>query len=672
MDDKKNVEVAIPIKLNKLFVYSIPEDMDIKDVLFRRVWVNLNNRKLKGIVIRECENNEQNSNNKTKYKIKAILKVIDEKEIINESMINLAYWVASYYFSSLGEVLSMMIPSGVEYPKKDISSIAESSTTPMVVNKKTLTDEQENIYKEIKKDISNDKRKFYLFGITGSGKTEIYIKLIEDTIEAGKGVIFLVPEITISYQTLFRLREVFGSTCAILHSGLSKSKRLSEYIDILNGDKKIVIGARNAIFAPVKDLGLIIIDEENEASYKSQKNPRFHARSVAIQISNNKNIPLILGSATPSLESYYFSKKGSFTLYELKNRYNNVSLPTIKVIDSSNLSQFKNMTSEMISEINSHLLKREQVVLFQNRRGYSTLIKCNECSKILTCPNCSVSLIYHRNKDKLICHHCGYSKKFKNNCPYCNKHSLIMFGAGTQRIEDEIKTIFSFANIKRLDNDSIEDEEELKEIFSDIENGKIDILVGTQIIAKGLDFPNIKFVGITNADLLLNIPDFKASERTFSLITQVAGRAGRAGGESLVMVQTMNPSHYSIVAAMESSYEKFYNEEIEYRKILKFPPFYRLAHIVVRGKNEKEVILDIVKFFSIFNENITKNGITDVELLGPSPSPLSRLNNQYRYSILLKSEKMISIRKLIGISIKDFKLTKTNKIEIDIDPQDLF
>jgi len=681
VNNVKNVEIALPIKINKLFIYSIPNEMDIKDVLFRRVWVNFNNRKLIGIVIKESENNNQNGDNKKipEYKIKPILEVIDKKEIVNDSMIDLSYWIASYYFSSVGEVLSMMIPSGTVSSGVGYSKIKETTTrsntliiSEKIVEKKILTEEQDDIYIKIKNDISNDKRKFYLFGVTGSGKTEIYIKLIEDAISEGKGVIFLVPEIAISYQTLFRLREVFGSTCAILHSGLSKNRRFSEYLDILNGNKKIVIGARNAIFAPVQNLGLIIIDEENETSYKSLQNPRFHARSVAIQISNSKNIPLVLGSATPSIESYYFSKTSFFTLYELKNRYNNVSLPIIKIVDSSSLNPFRNITNEMISEINKHLLKREQIVLFQNRRGFSTLIKCNDCGQIVSCPNCSVTLIYHKNKDKLICHHCGFSKKFKNNCPNCNNHNLILFGAGTQKIEDEIKKIFSFANIKRLDNDSINGEQELKQIFTDIGNGEIDILIGTQIIAKGLDFPNIKFVGIINADLLLNIPDFKASERTFSLITQVAGRAGRGGGEALVMVQTMNPNHYSIKAAMESSYNQFYNEEIECRRTFKFPPFYRLAHIVVRGKIEQDVVFDIKKIFSIFNSNISKNNITDIELLGIAPSPISRINNNFRYSILLKSQNIKNIQKIIEMSITNFKLTKKNKLEVDIDPQDLF
>ncbi len=681
MNSNKNVEIALPIKINRLFTYSLPDDLEIDDVLYRRVWVNFRNRKMRGVVVGKAPLKEEriSENEKNSYEIKPILKVIDKKAVINSDAIDLAKWIADYYFSSIGEVLSMMIPSGIRYPsskKETLSKVDEltekSKQNYEINNRKILTEEQREIYENINRDIENGKRKFYLYGVTGSGKTEVYIKLIEDTLKAGKGVIFLVPEITISYQTLLRLREVFGSTCAILHSGLSKSRRFSEYIDILNSKKRVVVGARNAIFAPVDNLGLIIIDEENESSYKSLENPRFHARSVAMQLSNKKDIPLVLGSATPSIESYYFAKSGFFSLYELKNRYNNVSLPNIEVVDSSSLSPFKNMTSEMVDEINRRLQKREQIVLFQNRRGFSTIIKCSDCGEIISCPNCSVSLIYHKNRDKFICHHCGFSSDFKNSCPKCGKNNLIMFGAGTQRIEDEIKKAFSFANIKRIDNDSIRDEDELYQIFSDIEGGKIDILVGTQIIAKGLDFPNIRFVGIINADLLLNIPDFKASERTFALVTQVAGRAGRAGGESSVMIQTINPEHYSIASAVKSSYEQFYNEEIQYRKVLKFPPFYRLLHIVVRGPLEEDVALDIEKIYSVLNENRDKNGFSDVELLPSAPSPISKLNNKYRYSILMKSKKIKSLQNLLKLSLENFKLNSKNRLEIDVDPQDLF
>lgn len=650
------VQVALPLNINSLFSYAVPEGQTLENVIGRRALVNFNNRKLRGYVVEAGEYSD-------KYQIKPILKVIDKRTIFTTETYNLARWIADYYFAGVGEVLSMMIPKGSREKK------SETTEAPPVDNPFLLTPSQQNIYDNIKIDIQNDKKKFYLYGVTGSGKTMIYIKLIEDVLNSGKNAIFLVPEIALSYQTLQRLQERFGSLCALLHSGLSDSQRFGEYLRLLDGKARIAIGPRSALFAPVKDLGIIIIDEENESSYKSEESPRFHARTVAQYIANQKGATLLLGSATPSIESYFYSKNNFFKLYKLTERYGGAYLPDISVIDTSSFEVRKNLTFPLVDEINRRLQNKEQVVLLQNRRGFSNIVKCSDCAEIITCPRCNLYLTYYKSTDKLICRRCNYSIKLPDSCPSCSGSKLIKIGAGTQRIEEEISSVFRQAKVYRMDYDSLKSEKDLKEIFARIENGDINILVGTQIIAKGLHFPNIKFVGIIDADVMLNIPDYKSSERTFALITQVAGRAGREGDKGVVMIQTVNPEHYSIIAAKENDYEKFYNEEIKYRKILDTPPFCRILRLVVRGASEINVNKDINTLSDLIKDTLSNKEVT---VMGPSPCQLTKINNNYRYQIILKSKDISISQNLIKEILPRFKITSRNYLEIDVDPTDLF
>lgn len=652
--NNKFINIALPIKINSTFLYQIPDGMDIEDILYKRVMVNFNGRLLRGYAISEGEYTD-------KFEVKEILKILDKQIVIKNKMIDFAKWLSSYYFAGLGEVLSIMIPKGLK-------SADEEEKINFIPKKNKLTDLQENIYNNINNDIKKGVKKFYLYGITGSGKTEIYIKIIEDILEKGQSVIFLVPEITLSYQTLERLKERFGLLCAVLHSNLKGSIRFREYLRLFNNKAKIAIGPRSALFAPLDNIGLIIIDEENESSYKSEESPRYHARTAAQFLVQKNNSLLILGSATPSIESWYFAKKDFIKLYILNERYGGALLPEINIIDNSKQKTNTNLTLPMIQEINERLKKKEQVVLLQNRRGFANFIKCKKCQFILKCPRCDMSLTYHKSKNICICHHCGYHINLPDNCPLCKEKSLLRIGAGTQRIEDEISTTFSFAKVKRMDYDSLKNEYDLLKLFKDIEDGNIDILVGTQMIAKGLHFPKIKFVGIVNADILLNIPDFKSAERTFSLITQVAGRAGRVGEKGSVMIQTMNPDHYAIIAAKNSNFEEFYEKEIKFRKVLEMPPFKRLLRLVIRGKNEEKTIDDINKLSEIFKKNKDKN----VTILGPAPCLMTKINNNYRYQILLKSKNIKLLQDIVKNVLNNFNLKNRNYLEIDVDPVDLF
>ena len=438
---------------------------------------------------------------------------------------------------------------------------------------------------------------------------------------------------------------------------------------LFKGEAKIAIGPRSALFAPLSNLGLIIIDEENEGAFKSEESPRFHARTASLFWANYNKALLVLGSATPSIESYYYATNNFFKLYSIKERFGGAYLPEIKIIDNSkNFNSEKFLSFEMTSEINKRLQNKEQIVLLQNRRGFSNIIKCLDCNSQILCPRCNLSLTYHKSKEKLICHHCDYKIDFPEVCPSCKSKRLIKIGAGTQRIEDEISSVFGFARIQRIDFDSLKSEKDLKTIFKKIEEGETDIIVGTQMIAKGLHFPNIKFVGIVNADMMLNIPDFKSSERTFSLITQVAGRSGRVGEQGFVMIQTINPQHYSIICAKEHDFERFFNEEIKYRKILGFPPFYRLLRLVIRGKDENIVKKDIEKIGDVIKKFESPN----FQILGPTTCSLEKINNNYRYHILLKAKKIEILQTVIRNSIKDFKISSKNNLEIDVDPNDLF
>ncbi|MGM0410167.1 MAG: primosomal protein N', partial [Bacillota bacterium] len=457
---------------------------------------------------------------------------------------------------------------------------------------------------------NNKSQTFLLHGVTGSGKTEVYLQLVEKLIKEDKGAIILVPEISLAPVMVRRFYSRFGDEIAVLHSNLSAGERYDEWRRLKKGKAKIAIGARSAIFAPVRNLSLIIIDEEHENSYKQSSYPYYHAREVAVKRANIYKIPLVLGSATPSLKSYYLASKNYFKYLSLPERINKKKMPEVDIVDmreemkEGNLSIF---SAKLKTNIKKALNNDEQALLFLNRRGYSNFVLCRECGHVIRCQNCDISLTYHEKDDLLKCHYCDFSRKIPKFCPECGSKYIKKFGIGTEKLEEEVKNIFPEAEVDRMDVDTTQSKGSHRKILKKLEEEKTDILLGTQMITKGHDYPNISVVGVITADTILNLPDFRSSERTFQLITQVAGRAGRGKKKGKVIVQTYTPNHYSIKAAQNHDYEDFYKQEIKLRKQLNYPPFSKLVNIIIESKNNNKVINasnKLARFFDEYLESI--------------------------------------------------------------------
>lgn len=477
---------------------------------------------------------------------------------------------------------------------------------------------------------------FLLQGITGSGKTEVYLQIIQGALDMGKTAIVLVPEISLTPQMTERFIARFGEQVAILHSGLSNGEKYDEWRKVERGDAQVVVGARSAIFAPLKDLGVIIIDEEHEASYKQDSNPRYHARDVAILRAQYNRAALVLGSATPSLESRARAGKGVYQHLRLTKRANPLaSVPEVQLIDFRDYigqNETSNFTPPLIEAIQDRLAKKEQVVLMLNRRGYSSFVMCRECGTVDTCPNCDISLTLHMDTKTMNCHYCGFSKEIPHVCPNCQSRSIRYYGTGTQKAYDELAELFPEACILRMDVDTTRKKGSHQALLEQFGKGEADILLGTQMIAKGLDFPNVTLVGVLNADTALNLPDFRSSERTFQLLTQVAGRAGRAEKAGQVLIQSYNPQHYAIRFAKDQDYEGFYAYEMGIRRQLGYPPYYFTIGITLSQKKEEEVLRRAYQVMGIL-----RSGLSDASIiLGPTPKPIARTHNLYHYQILIK------------------------------------
>jgi len=532
-----------------------------------------------------------------------------------------------------------------------------------------LTQEQTNTLEVITQYIKKGEFKvFLLHGITGSGKTEVYLQAIAEGLKAGKGAIVLVPEISLTPQTVERFKARFLGKIALLHSKLSPGERYDQWCRIHSGEAEIVIGARSAIFAPLKNLGLIVVDEEHETTYKQYDSaPRYHARDVAIIRAKFTNAVTILGTATPSLETFYNTSIGKSHYIHLPYRIDNRPLPQVEIIDMreehklGNRSIFSLRLKEAIEE---RLNKHEQVIIFLNRRGFATFIQCRDCGATMRCPNCEITLTYHFTDKTLKCHYCNFQKISPQLCPRCQGYNIQYYGTGTQKVEDELQRLFKKARISRMDLDTTTHKMAHDKILSSFKSQGIDILVGTQMIAKGLDFPNVTLVGVISADVGLNLPDFRASERTFSLLTQVAGRAGRGQIPGLVIIQTYNPQHPTILAAKKQDYHTFYAKEITFRKELSYPPFTHLANVIIKGKDEGETI----KLAQVIGNNLRiYNQNKDILILGPAPCPLTKIKKEHRWQILLKG-KPKSMRELLKSTLEEISLPKHLKLSIDIDP----
>ena len=530
-----------------------------------------------------------------------------------------------------------------------------------------LNEEQQKVADIIK----NGGKKFYLLkGVTGSGKTEIYINLIKEAIINGYGSLFLVPEISLTTQMTERLEKQFSDSVAILHSKLTDAEKRKEWTYIRTGEKKIVIGARSAIFAPVQNLKYIIIDEEHENTYKQDNNPRYHTKNVAIKRALIEgDVKVIFGSATPSFESYYQAEKNDIELVELKERFNSAKMPDYEIVDLNNTPE--NFSEELLKEMSGALGRKEQVILILNRKAFANLLKCKDCGHIPVCPNCSISLSYYKYENKLKCNYCGYEKYFNGKCDACGSEKVMQIGTGTEKIEEEIKSYFPESRTVRVDSETVKTKKDYEDIYNDFKNHKYDIMLGTQIIAKGFHFPDVTLVGIINSDIILNFPDFRAGEKTFQLLTQSSGRAGRGSKDGKVIIQTFNEENEVIQNTVTGNYEGYYRKEMELRKILNYPPFGRLIIIVVSSEEEEELEKKVKKFYNILMAglNIGTNPGGNEFVSEPFKAPIYKINGRYRYQIFIKfnRENITKVKNVIRKAMNEYKEKKI-RISVDVDP----
>ena len=534
----------------------------------------------------------------------------------------------------------------------------------------TPTQEQKPVIAYLNRSVTHNFHEVILLhGVTGSGKTEVFLQAIDTCLAEGKQAIMLVPEISLTPQMVERFVSRFGNNVAVMHSGLSQGERFDQWHKMKRGEVNVVVGARSAIFAPFENIGIIILDEEHETSYKSEIAPRYHARDIAFYRGRKHGAPVLLASATPSVESYYRAKEGKYRFFEMKHRYNENALPTTRIVDMrSELLDYHNMSSISIrlqEEIRLNLERKEKTILFLNRRGFNTFVSCRECGYVMQCEHCSIAMTYHKNSDSLVCHYCGHTEKNVTVCPECGSKYIKFFGTGTQKIEADLKELFPDSRILRMDFDTTSAKGGHEAILNRFKNNQADILLGTQMVTKGLDFPDVTLVGVLAADTALNVDDFRANERCFSLITQVCGRAGRGAVEGRAIIQTYQPENATICFAKKQDYIAFYENEISYRRKMQYPPFCDFIYILVSGEDADMAKCEI--------ENIKKiidiSGVQLIECLGPAPAPIAKIKNKYRFRIILKiADAHHILPTLQTISNEHIGGKLKNSLVIDINP----
>ena len=648
-------DVYISYPIDSSFTYSVPDNTVLDSGM--RVKVDFAGRKTTGYV-HKIHNNKPGD-----FEVKDILDVIDDGPIFDSRLIRLAEYISFNYFSSIGEVLSLAVPSGIKPSNRYIIPVEKKTLADV-----SLTGEQEKVYLSILEGPENGKYQHLVFGTTGSGKTEIYIELAKRVIEEGKSVIYLVPEISLSSQIFERLYNVFGEDLIIYHSSLTPSQRLHNWKRFYTGEAKIAIGTRSSIFLQPPELGLVIIDEEHDSAYKENSSPRYSARRVAFYRSIEEKALLVLGSATPSVETLYAAERGRISFHRLEKRFGNSKLPEIEIVRVN-----PKTPSAMISSIlKLHTMKTieagNQVIYLLNRRGFAPLMLCNTCGRPVECPHCRISMNYHRG-DSLLCHYCGHKGVVSSKCSACGAEDMIKIGAGTQRIEELIEHEFNGFRIFRLDQDTARKKDAVFNLIEDMNKGDIDILIGTQLVAKGFHFENVTLVGVLLSDIGLNLPDFRASERIFSLLTQVAGRSGKGDQPGRVLIQTLSDEHFIYKFIKNHDYFGFYRTELETRKLLGYPPFSRLIRLLARGKDEERVKAAINRVKNIIDDNIDTNG-GSVNILGPSSAPFSIIGGNYRYHLIIKTTSVDNVREAVNNCRKEIG-SRDVYLEIDVDPYDL-
>ncbi|WP_027339157.1 primosomal protein N' [Halonatronum saccharophilum] len=536
------------------------------------------------------------------------------------------------------------------------------------------TSEQKIVIKEIIEGLKGDRKPIMLKGVTGSGKTEVYLQAIDRVLRGGREAIVLVPEISLTPQTVARFKGRFGEKVGVLHSQLSSGERFDEWRRIKEGKIKVVIGARSAVFAPFNNLGLIVIDEEHESTYKQEDHPKYHAREVAVMRAKKEGALVLMGTATPSLESYHRAKDGKYKLIELTKRVKGRPLPPVEIVDMR--EELKEGNKLMFSRslyrgIEQVLDKGEQAMIFLNRRGFSTFVQCRECGHVMKCINCDLSLKYHAQERGLRCHYCDYQEKVPRICPECESLYIKYFGVGTQKVEESLNEEFPTAKVARMDVDTTRRKGSYERILSKFKSGEIDILIGTQMIAKGHDFANVTLVGVVTADTSLNLPDFRAGERTFQLLTQVAGRTGRGDKLGKVIIQSYTPDHYSIQFAKDHNYDNFYEAEIAFRNATAYPPFSSMINIVISHKDEAKVIKNTNKLGEILRSKILEMDSEEIMILGPVQAPLAKVRREFRWQIILKGKDIGRLRDVNNealIELKEIMGESDIKVSVDVDP----
>lgn len=601
-----------------------------------------------------------------------------QREIYNYLLKNGCQSKAHLYeiFKTNNSPLNSLVEKGlvehVEVREKRLPQVHEEFIDTSIID---LNPFQKKAIKEIQEAMDAALQKIFLIhGVTGSGKTEVYLASIKAAVKKGKGAILLVPEIALTPQVVGRFKSILGEKVVVMHSNLSQGERLDVWESLRTGQAQVIIGVRSAIFAPVKNLGLIIIDEEHETTYKqSEPDPRYHARDVALKRIELVNGILILGSATPSIESYYRTQIGEYTLIEMPERATQNSLPEVKVVDLR--EEFKKgnksiFSGELATAITQALARKEQVILFLNRRGFSTFVLCRECGAPLKCRHCSIPLTYHAVPGELKCHYCNFKRPNPKRCPNCGSPFIRYFGTGTQQVVHEINRLWPNAKVTRMDVDTTTTQNSHQKLLGTFKKGQSDILVGTQMITKGLDFPNVTLVGVIAADISLNLPDYNSGQKTFQLLTQVAGRAGRGEKEGMVFIQTYNPDHYSVVAGKNQDFQQFYQQEIEVRKLMDYPPFTFLVRVLVSDYKEKSTIGFLEDLFQIIKNNFNEG----IDIFGPAQAPLAKIKNRYRWQMILKGKDLDLLRTAIQAGLKKQSKRETNKtlrVIIDVEPQSI-
>jgi primosomal protein N' (replication factor Y) (superfamily II helicase) len=644
------------------FMDTLTYESDTPLVVGNRVEIPIGKSKCFGFVVGEQKDKPSS------FEMKKIIKVHGQHSFFNKKNLDFYKWISEYYHYPLGETLSLVIPSFLPKKQKSLDDVEVTSVAqddPVV----DFTDEQNEAERrimdpEIQKACSS---RNLLHGVTGSGKTEVYIEVAKETVKQGKGVIIVVPEIALTPQLINRITVHFNGEMSVIHSEISRAKKYETWIKLAQGKSLLCIGARSAIFSPMPNIGLIVVDEEQDSSYKQDDRLRYNARDLALVLGKQFNAKVILSSATPSVETYHNSKEKKYSYVTLRNRVRGLNLPRTIMVDLKKADMTsENFSVEMVKHIKETLSKKEQVILYLNRRGYSNTIICRACGERVSCPRCSITLTEHKSKKIMLCHYCAYERDIPNYCSACKSHSLYSVGSGTEKVYDEIKGLFPDARVARMDSDSIKGKKSLGEILTKIADKKVDIIVGTQILGKGHDFPEVTLVGIINADVALHLPDFRSAERTFHQIMQVSGRAGRTS-QGLVVVQSYVPEHFAIQNAVKNNYDGFYEEELNNRNEVLYPPFVNLVDLKF-SSSSNDVSLRSAKDAHEVIQKIIKSKKLNILVLGPSPSPIPIINKRHRHHIVLKGRSRTELKTLLKMFNSEYKKDRRLRLSIDVDP----